>query len=110
MEATVWSDPQVLKRLQEEYVIVALYVDEKTQLSEKEWYTSIYDNKVKKSIGKQNSDLQIYIYGANAQPYYCLIGDDGKRLMKSKAYDKNVDNFIRFLDKGVEKYKEKYGN
>lgn len=109
MEANVWSDPEVLKRLKNDYVIVALYVDEKKELPESEWYTSSYDNKVKKSIGKQNSDLQITRYNANAQPYYCLIGDDGNLLVNPKAYDRNVDNFVAFLDNGLKKYKEKYG-
>ena len=59
MEAVVWSDPQVLERLQNDYVVVALYVDDKTELPESAWYTSTYDNKIKKTIGKQNADLQI---------------------------------------------------
>jgi thiol:disulfide interchange protein DsbD len=59
MEANVWSDPQVLERLKNDYVIVALYVDDKTQLPQNEWFTSKYDNKVKKTIGKKNADLQI---------------------------------------------------
>ena len=64
MEAVVWSDPQVLARLQNDFVIAALYVDDKTELPEKQWFTSTYDNKVKKTIGKQNADLQI----ANLNP------------------------------------------
>jgi thiol:disulfide interchange protein len=72
MEANVWSDPEVLKRLKNDYVVVALYADDKTELPESEWYTSSYDNKVKKTIGKQNSDLQITKYNANAQPLVCI--------------------------------------
>ena len=59
MEAVVWSDPEVLKRLKNDYVVVALYVDDKTLLPESEWITSRYDGKVKKTIGKKNADLQI---------------------------------------------------
>ena len=73
MEARVWPDPEVLKRLQNDFVIVALYVDDKTELPESEWYTSKYDNKVKKTIGAQNGDLQIVKYNNNAQPHYCLV-------------------------------------
>ncbi|MBU1821378.1 MAG: thioredoxin family protein, partial [Bacteroidetes bacterium] len=58
MEARVWSDPAVLQRLRDDYVVVALYVDDKTELPESEWYTSSYDNRVKKTIGAQNADLQ----------------------------------------------------
>jgi len=59
MEAVVWSDPAVLKRLKEDFVVVALYVDDKTELPEAEWITSRYDGKVKKTIGKKNADIQI---------------------------------------------------
>src|SRR5690606_25173173 len=59
MEATVWSDPRVLERLRKDYVVVALYVDEKVELPEKDWFKSAYDGKMKTSVGKQNADLQI---------------------------------------------------
>src|SRR6185369_2413582 len=75
MEAVVWSDPQVLARLRKDFVVVALYVDDKTELPKTQWYTSKYDNKEKKSIGKQNSDLQITNLENNAQPFYVLVGD-----------------------------------
>lgn len=107
MEANVWSDPQVLQRLQEDFVVVALYVDDKYTLPEEDWYTSTYDNKVKKTIGKQNADFQITRFNNNAQPYYCLVDEDGKLLVSPKAYDLKVDKFIEFLDSGIEKYKER---
>jgi thioredoxin-related protein len=106
MEANVWSDPEVLKRLRNDFVIVALYADDKTELPESEWYTSAYDKKVKKSIGKQNSDLQITKYNANAQPLYVLIDGDETLLSQPKAYDLEVKNFIRFLDEGIDNYKK----
>ena len=105
MEAVVWSHPEVLRRLKEDYVIAALYVDDKTELPESEWYTSDYDNKVKKTIGKQNADLQIRRLNNNAQPYYTLVGKDERVLVSPVAYDRDVDNFIRFLDKGVEGFR-----
>ncbi len=108
MEAVVWSDPEVLKRLKEDYVIVALYVDDKTELPEESWYTSNYDQKVKKTIGKQNADLQIRRLNNNAQPFYVLLGADEKVLVSPVAYDKNVKNFVEFLDKGVEAYEKLY--
>lgn len=106
MEANVWSDPQVLKRLNEDYVVLALYVDDKTELPENEWYTSSYDNKVKKTIGKQNADLQISRYNANAQPYYVLIDANEKLLTEPKAYDLNVQNFVNFLETGKSQFKK----
>ncbi|GAA4432106.1 cytochrome c biogenesis protein CcdA [Pontibacter saemangeumensis] len=108
MEANVWSDPAVLQRLQENYVIVALYVDDKTELPEVEWYTSSYDNKEKTSIGKQNADYQITKFNVNAQPYYVLMDAQENVLVKSIAYDLSVENFVRFLDAGVASYKARH--
>ena len=106
MEANVWSAPEVLKRLKNDYVVVALYADDKTELPESEWYTSSYDNKVKKTIGKQNSDLQITKYNANAQPLYVLIDGDENKLSQPKSYDLEVSNFVKFLDEGFANYKK----
>lgn len=107
MEANVWSDPRVLKILREEFVIAALYVDDKTELPEEEWYRSEYDDKMKKTIGKQNADLQIVRFNNNAQPYYCLLDASGELLVTPKAYDLKVENFIDFLNKGIEVYKNR---
>jgi thiol:disulfide interchange protein len=106
MEAVVWSDPQVLNRLKNDFVVVALYVDDKTELPETEWYTSKVDNKVKKTIGKQNADLQIANLNNNAQPFYILLGDDERVLAWPKAYDKSIPGFVDFLESGKKKYKE----
>jgi thiol:disulfide interchange protein len=108
MEANVWSDPAVLKRLREDFIVVALYVDDKTELPESEWYTSTKDNKVKKTIGKQNADLQIRTLNNNAQPFYVLLGNDEKVLAWPKAYDKSVENFINFLETGKKTYNKRY--
>lgn len=106
MEARVWSDPQVLKRLKEDFVVVALYVDDKTVLPESEWYTSKYDNKIKKTIGKQNADLQIANLNNNAQPFYVLVGKNENVLVSPKPYDLSVDHFVKFLDEGKEKFND----
>jgi thiol:disulfide interchange protein len=100
MEARVWPDPQVLKRLENDFVIVALYVDDKTELPESEWYTSKYDNKVKKTIGAQNGDLQIVKYNNNAQPHYCIVDHEGNLLVPPKNYDLNPASFAKYLDSG----------
>jgi thiol:disulfide interchange protein len=104
MEAVVWSDPQVLQRLQNDYIVVALYVDDKTELPESEWYTSPYDNKVKKTIGKQNADLQIRNLNNNAQPFYVLVGNDEKVLVTPYGYDRSVEGFVNFLEEGKRNY------
>lgn len=110
MEATVWADPRVLEILRNDYVVVALYVDEKTVLPESEWYVSDYDNKVKKTIGRQNADLQITRLNNNAQPFYVLVGKDEKVLTWPKAYDKSVENFVDFLETGKKTYNRLYLN
>ncbi len=109
MEARVWSDPEVLRLLNENFIMLALYVDDKKELPESEWYVSEYDGKVKKSIGKQNADLQITRFNNNAQPYYILLGTDEKVLVQPKAYDLSVSNFVEFLDAGVERFNRKFG-
>ncbi|WP_394801471.1 protein-disulfide reductase DsbD family protein [Belliella filtrata] len=98
MEARVWSDPQVLKRLNEDFVVVALYIDERFELPESEWYTSEYDGKEKKTIGKQNADFQITRFNNNAQPYYVILDHNEELLVRPKAYDTNIQNFVNFLD------------
>jgi thiol:disulfide interchange protein DsbD len=110
MEANVWADPEVLERLRNDFVVVALYVDDKTELPESEWYTSEYDKKVKKTIGKQNADLQITRLNNNAQPFYVLVGKDERVLAWPFGYDKDVEDFIGFLETGKKTYSELYLN
>jgi thiol:disulfide interchange protein DsbD len=110
MEAAVWSDPLVLRKLQNDFVVVALYVDDKTELPESEWYTSKYDSKVKKTIGKQNADLQITNLQNNAQPFYVLLGLDEVAVAAPYGYKKDPAKFAAFLDGGLKKFKEKFGN
>lgn len=106
MEARVWSDPKVLERLRNDYVIVALYVDEKTELPESDWYESTYDNKIKKTIGKQNVDFQITRFNNNAQPYYVLLDHDENPIVEPRAYNLNIQDFIAFLDLGIQNFKK----
>lgn len=106
MEENVWSNPEVLKRLKEDYVVVALYVDDKSELPKEKWYVSKDDGQEKTSMGDQNLDFQIVRFNGNAQPYYCLVNpnDDKGTLATPKAFDSNVDNFIAFLEEGKAKY------
>ncbi len=108
MEAVVWSDPKVLSLLRKEFVVVALYVDDKTLLPEKDWYVSVNDNKEKKTIGKQNADLQISNLENNAQPFYVLLGADERVLAWPYGYDRSPEKFVAFLERGVAKYKSLY--
>lgn len=107
MEQNVWSDPKVLEILQNEYVIVALYVDERTKLDESDWVTSSVDGKVKKTIGKKNADFQITRYNVNSQPFYVLLTPNEELLAEPYGYNTNVDDFVAFLKEGVKQHNEK---
>ena len=106
MEARVWSNPQVLNTLANEYVVIALYVDDKYELPQSEWYTSTYDNKVKRTIGAQNADFQITNFNNNAQPFYLLLNHNGEKLVEPKAYDLDADKFHTFLQQGIAQFKQ----
>ena len=98
MEANVWSDPAVLKILREDFVVIALYVDDKTELPENDWYVSKYDGKKKKTIGAQNADFQICSFDNNAQPYYITLDHKGELLHIPTAYNLEVSDFLKFLN------------
>jgi thiol:disulfide interchange protein len=98
MEENVWVDPQVLKRLREDFVMVALYIDERLDLPENEWYTSSYDGKVKKTLGKQNADFQITRFNNNAQPYYVILDHQEQLVAKPRGYNTDIAAFVEFLD------------
>ena len=104
MEARVWSAPEVLAILKNDYVICALYSDDKKQLPESDWVTTD-TGKVLKSLGKINSYYALKTYGVNAQPYYVLQGRDGRPLVPPRGYDLSVEGFVEFLRSGLEAYK-----
>lgn len=106
MEQRVWSDPEVLSRLSQNFVLLALYVDDRTLLPEDDWYTSSYDGKVKKTIGQQNADFQISRFNNNAQPYYVLLNEKGELLSEPRAYDLSIAGFVDYLDKGLENHRK----
>ena len=103
MEARVWSNPQVLEILRNDYVICALYSDDKKVLPEEDWVTTDA-GKVLKSLGKINSYYALKTYGVNAQPYYVLQGADGKPLVEPRGYDLDIQGFINFLNRGKEAF------
>jgi thioredoxin-related protein len=104
MENRVWSDPEVLKRLRENFVVVALYVDDKViQMPMKEWYINKSGKQVK-LLGKKNTEIQIEKFGANAQPFYAILDGDGKSLVSPHAYDLEIASYLKFLDDGYNAY------
>ncbi len=100
MEASVWPDKEVLKRLKEDYVLISLYVDDKTGLAENEKYTSSFSGKNIKTIGQKWSDFQASAFGTNSQPYYVIAGHDGKPLVTPQAFNLDINNYIDFLNSG----------
>ena len=106
MEAEVWSDPEVMRRLKEDFVIVSLYVDvHDIELPEKERYDSEALGKRVATLGDRNTDLQVTRYNANSQPYYFFLDAEEKRLIpEGYGYDPDVDKFIRLLDEAKSRY------
>lgn len=103
MESRVWSNPEVLNILRNDYVIVALYSDDKKEVPQSDWVTTDSGTTLK-TLGKINSYYALKTYGVNAQPYYVLQGRDGKILVTPRGYDLNVDNFIAYLKSGLEAF------
>lgn len=97
MEARVWTDPEVTRRLRDDFVIVALYVDDKTKLPESEWVTND-SGKVLKDVGRVNSYIALKEFGVNSQPNYFILDADGKRLAGPRAYNLDIPAYIDWLD------------
>ena len=102
METRVWSDPRVLKLMKNHYVVCSLYGDDKKVLDEKDWVTT-EDGKVLKSLGKINSYFMMKRYHVNAQPYYVILDPvTEKSKVPARSYDLDVDEYVAFLEKGLE--------
>jgi len=107
MEASVWSDPQVLQKLKQDYVLISLYVDDKTELPKNEQYISKFSAKEIKTLGQKWSDLQASGFGTNSQPYYILVNPEGQLLVPPQAFDLDINKYIEFLNKGTEVFNNK---
>lgn len=109
MEGEVWSDPQVMKRLKENFVIASLYVDvHEVDLQEAEQYFSKSLNKKVTTLGDKNTDMQVAVYGANSQPYYFFLDNNEQRLIsEGYGYNPDVNKFIALLDTAVARFNRK---
>ncbi len=108
MYAEVWSDKAVQKKLSDEFVLLALYTDDRTKLPEEEWITSTFDGRVKKTLGKKNLDFQLSRFNSNALPMYVIVDPEGNIITKSKkyyTYNNDVNAFLEFLEEGLQEYK-----
>lgn len=99
MENTVWDNPEVLKMLSEKYVVIGLYTDDRTTLPEDEWITSAVDEKLLKTMGKKNLDIQISKYATNSIPFHVIIEPDGSEHRLGVTFDN--EEFRAFLEKGL---------
>jgi thiol:disulfide interchange protein DsbD len=107
MEDYVWSDPAVLKILQDEIVLISLYVDDKKDLPKNEQYISKETGKEIISIGNKWSDFQITKFKANAQPYYIVLNTEGTMLSnKPESYNSNIDEYKAWLREGIDRFKK----
>ena len=104
MESRVWSDPQVLDMLKNDFVIVALYTDDKQRLDKEDWVTDAQTGKVYKDLGRANSYTARTLWNVNAQPNYILLSPEGEVLVPVRGYDLSVEGFTDFLKSGLDAY------
>lgn len=106
MELAVWTDQKVSKLIQDDYVLITLYVDNKTPLPENIKVTENGKERTLRTLGDKWSYLQRVKFGANAQPFYVLIDNDGNPLNKSYSYDEDINKYVDFLETGLNNYKK----
>ena len=106
MEAAVWTDPKVSDLINNDYVLITLYVDNKTPLTEPVKIVENGTERTLRTVGDKWSYLQRVKFGANAQPFYVLLDNQGSPLNKSYAYDEDIPKYIEFLQTGLENYRK----
>lgn len=107
MQAQIWGDKNIAKKFNEDFILTAMYVDERTiEIPENEQYTSTYDGKLKTTLGQVNADYQIVNYQCNTQPYYVIVSPEGETLVEPMPYCTNNEEFVQFLEKGLDEFKK----
>lgn len=106
MENAVWPDAEVLNRLKNDFVVISLYVDDRTELPEDQKYVSKYTGKKVKTLGNRNVDLQVSKFNSNAQPLYVVTDAEGNPLNKPYGYNEDIAAYIKFLDEGKTKFEK----
>lgn len=107
MEASVWTDPEVKRILENDYVLITLMVDDKTKLPQTIEIQENGKTRKLKTIGDKWSYLQRSKFGANAQPFYILLDGDGQPLGPSYAFNEDVSQYLQFLREGLREFKQK---
>ena len=106
MELAVWSDQKVADIMQDDYVLISLYVDDKTKLPEPVRVTENGQERTLRTVGDKWSYLQRSKFGANAQPFYVLLDNEGRPLNKSYSYDEDINKYVDFLQTGLRNYEK----
>jgi len=106
MESTVWTNPEVLQCLRSKFVMAELYVDDKTELEKTEQFTSQYSGKLIQTLGGKWSDFQASKFNTNSQPFYVIVNANGDVLVPPRGADYNVEDYIRFLNSGLDQFKK----
>jgi len=104
MESRVWSDPKVLSMLKNDFVVVALYTDDKQKLDKEDYVTDAETGKVYKDLGRANSYTARTLWNVNAQPNYVLLSPEGEVLVPVRGYDLDIQGFVDFLQSGIDTY------
>ncbi len=106
MELAVWTDPKVSSLINDDYVLITLHVDDKTPLPQPVKITEDGKQRTLRTVGDKWSYLQRVKFGANAQPYYVLLDNEGKPLNKSYSYNENIEKYVEFLQTGLDNYRK----
>ena len=106
MEAAVWTDPTVAEKLTKDYVLISLFVDDKTPLPEQIKITENGQERALRTVGDKWSYLQRSKFGANAQPFYVALDNEGHVMGKSYSYDEDISKYMDFLNQGIENYRK----
>ena len=108
MEEYVWSTPEVSKMLNDNYVLVSLYVDDRTPLPQAEQYVSKVTAKNIRTLGNKLADFQTQYLKTNSQPYYVLLDADGKQLVKPSGSNFDKDSYLKWLQSGLDEYNHRH--
>ena len=106
MEAAVWTQPQVADKLNGDFILISLYVDDKKPLAKPIEVTENGTKRTLRTVGDKWSFLQRSKFGANAQPFYVILDNEGNPIAKSYSYDENVSHYMEFLNQGLDNYKK----
>ena len=105
MEQNVWTHPEIKKIINEDYILVSLYVDEKTELPINQQYTSPFLGSKVRTVGNLNADIEAKFFNTNSQPYYVPVDGNGKKLTEPMAFESDIQKYKAFLIKGLDQFK-----